>query len=137
MVRQSMVTCVAQCVAWKGFTAVANKQNLIPQAHVLTVDEASKGGKASGKARREKRLLRDALQELLDREYTDKSGNVADGTTVLATQLFKKAQKGDLRAWQILRDTVGQMPVQRIETVEIPPEAYARVERALADEPVD
>ena len=116
---------------------MANEQNLIPQAHKLTVEEASKGGKASGKARREKRLLRDALQELLDREYTDKSGNVADGTTVLATQLFKKAQKGDLRAWQILRDTVGQMPVQRIETVEIPPEAYQRVAEALEDGPAD
>lgn len=122
---------------------MANEQNLIP--HQFTSDQSReqaaingrKGGKASGKARREKRLLRDALQELLDREYTDKSGNVADGTTVLATQLFKKAQKGDLRAWQILRDTVGQMPVQRIETVEIPPEAYQRVAEALEDGPAD
>lgn len=130
----------ADCIGW---CKMANEQNLIP--HQFTSDQSReqaaingrKGGKASGKARREKRLLRDALQELLDREYTDKSGNVADGTTVLATQLFKKAQKGDLRAWQILRDTVGQMPVQRIETVEIPPEAYQRVAEALADGPAD
>lgn len=110
---------------------MANEQNLIPQAHRLTVEEASKGGKASGKARREKRMLRDALQELLDREYTDKQGNTADGTTILAAQLFKKAQKGDLRAWQILRDTVGQMPVQRIEMDTIDPQARAEMDDLL------
>ena len=131
MVRQRLVTCLAQCVAWKGFTAVANEQNLIPQAHVLTVEEQSAGGRASGKARREKRLLRDALQELLDREYTDKQGNTADGTTVLATQLFKKAQKGDLRAWQILRDTVGQMPVQRVEVDTIDPATRAEMDELV------
>lgn len=112
---------------------MANEQNLIPQAHELTVEEASKGGKRSGEARRKKRQLRDALQELLDRDYTDKNGNTADGTMILAAQLFKKAQKGDVRAWEVLRDTVGQKPVERIETVEIPQDVYDRVAEALGD----
>lgn len=108
-----------------------NANNLIPGAHKLTVDEASKGGKASGKARREKRMLADALQELLDREYTDKNGVTADGTTVLAAQLFKKAQAGDIRAWELLRDTVGQKPVDRLEIDAVDPQARAEMDELL------
>ena len=47
---------------------MANEKNLIPQAHILTVEEAKKGGQNSGKARREKKLVRDILSELLDCE---------------------------------------------------------------------
>jgi hypothetical protein len=50
---------------------MANEKNLIPQAHALTVEEASKGGKNSGKARREKKLIKDILSELLDGEVKD------------------------------------------------------------------
>lgn len=41
---------------------MANEQNLIPQAHELTVEEASKGGKRSGEARRRKKLMREAFE---------------------------------------------------------------------------
>lgn len=42
------------------------KDNLIPQAHVLTVEEASKGGKASGEARRKKATMLSVLEKTLD-----------------------------------------------------------------------
>ena len=42
-----------------------NKENLIPQAHVLTVEEASKGGKNSGEARRKKKTLRETAEIML------------------------------------------------------------------------
>ena len=47
---------------------MANEKNLIPQAHTLTVEEQSKGGKASGQARREKKTIQKILTELLDGE---------------------------------------------------------------------
>ena len=47
---------------------MANENNLIPQAHTLTVEEQSKGGIASGKARREKKTIQKILTELLDGE---------------------------------------------------------------------
>ena len=50
---------------------MANPQNLIPQAHVLTVEEASKGGKNSVKARREKATMLSTLEKLLDEKYKD------------------------------------------------------------------
>ena len=107
---------------------MANEQNL---THRLTVSEQRAGGRASGEARRRKRQLKDALQELLDREYTDKNGNTADGTTILAAELFKKAQKGDIRAWELLRDTVGQKPVDRVEVGTIDPDARAEMDELL------
>lgn len=45
---------------------MANKKNLIPQAHTLTVEEQSKGGIASGQARKQKKLLKEILADILD-----------------------------------------------------------------------
>ena len=42
---------------------MANEKNLIPQAHILTVEEASKGGQNSGKARREKKTIQKILSD--------------------------------------------------------------------------
>lgn len=50
-----------------------NNENLIPQAHVLTVGEQSKGGKASGKARREKKTLRELVEMLNNLPATEKN----------------------------------------------------------------
>lgn len=43
---------------------MANKQNLKPEAHKLTVEEQSKGGVASGKSRRRKKLLSETIEML-------------------------------------------------------------------------
>lgn len=50
---------------------MANEKNLIPQAHTLTVEEASKGGQNSGKARREKKTIQKILADLLDGQIKD------------------------------------------------------------------
>ncbi|MBR1445482.1 MAG: hypothetical protein IJ586_08560 [Alloprevotella sp.] len=114
---------------------MANEQNLKPggEAHRLTVEEASKGGKASGEARRKKRLMREAFEELLEREYESADGSMVDGTSALAIRVFREAMKGDLKAFEIIRDTTGQKPVERVETVEISEETYERVARALEE----
>lgn len=39
--------------------------NLIPQAHVLTVEEASRGGKASVESRKEKKTVKKILTDLM------------------------------------------------------------------------
>jgi hypothetical protein len=50
---------------------VANEKNLIPQAHILTVEEQSAGGKKSAQARREKKTIQKILADLLDGEIKD------------------------------------------------------------------
>ena len=108
-----------------------NEQNLRPGAHRLTVEEASKGGKRSGETRRKRKAFAEAFDTLLGRNFTDHNGNQLQGVEAIAAKVFQQAMNGDLKAIQIIRDTVGEMPVQKIETVNIPPETYERVRGIL------
>lgn len=110
---------------------MANEQNLIPQAHKITVEEASKGGKRSAEVRRQKRDIRKAMEMLLERDFTDKNGNVLSGAETIAAAMFKKALDGNVKAFVAVRDTVGQAPVQKIETVTITQEDKAEVQELI------
>lgn len=114
-----------------------NPENLI--GHEFTSDQnreeaaknGRKGGRASGKARRERKRMREVIDELMARKYVDASGSEIDGVTALMTRIYRQAMDGDMRAAIFLRDTVGEMPVQKVETVNISPEAYERVRKVL------
>lgn len=97
---------------------MANEQNLNPFG-TLTEDEqreiSSKGGKASGEARRKKKLLRECLEILLEKEITDKKGETMSGAEALSTKLFAEAMKGNVKAFEVLRDTAGQKPVEKVQ----------------------
>lgn len=95
---------------------MANEQNLRPCEYKLSQEEAKKGGIASGKARRERKLMREALTEILSREYIEKdTGEKVDGTTLLMVKAFKNALNGDMRAIEFVRDTLGEKPTERVE----------------------
>ena len=117
---------------------MANERNLVrgDQAHKLTAEEQSMGGKASAEARRKKRDLRLALEMLLEKEYTDKKGNVATGAEAISTKLFEQAMKGNVKAFETIRSTVGQDPVQKVEQVNFDAEYNQSVEyvRRLMEE---
>ena len=98
---------------------MANEQNLRPSEYKLSQEEAKKGGIASGEARRRKRDIRLALEALLEKEWKDKSGNVMSGTEAIALKQMEKAMKGDTRAFEIIRDTIGQKPIERVQITEI------------------
>ena len=100
---------------------MSNEKNLIPQAHKLTVEEQSLGGKASGKKRRFQAAFEKALgaratsaefKELFnlfgveegDRTYAD----------AIACVVVKKAANGDLSAADFARNTVGEKPKEEI-----------------------
>ena len=50
---------------------MANDQNLVPQAHKLTVEEASKGGTNSGKSRQKAKRRGEIWRELVNTEVTN------------------------------------------------------------------
>lgn len=50
---------------------MANPKTLIPQAHKLTPEERSRGGKNSVKAKRERKPIRNLLLDFLDRGAKD------------------------------------------------------------------
>ena len=71
-----------------------------------TASIASKGGKASQKVQKEKRELKESLLLLL---------STSNGQDSLCTALFEKALTGDVRAFECIRDTIGQKPVEKKE----------------------
>ena len=79
---------------------MANEQNLIPQAHVLTVEDQSNGGKASVKARREKSTMLQTLEKLLD-ETNEKTGKTYKELSTLG--LIKGAVNGNSKNYEIIQ----------------------------------
>ena len=112
---------------------MANVDNLVlgGEAHKLTVQEQSNGGKASAEARRKKRDLRAALEVLLERDVSDGNGNTITGAQALTARLYKEALKGNVKAFEVLRDTVGQKPVEKVIVADVDQEIIEEVERAV------
>ena len=110
---------------------MANEQNLRPGAHKLTQEEASRGGRRSGETRRKRKAFAEAFNTLLERDFTDHNGNTMQGVDVIAMKVFRQAMDGDMRAAQFLRDTVGEMPIQRVEVDTIDPQARAEMDELL------
>jgi len=104
------------------------------EAHKFTPEEASKGGKASAEARRKKRDLRLAMEMLLEQDITGKDGTVKSGAEAIAVQQFKKALKGDSKAFEIIRDTSGQSVVQKIAVAEVDADVISEVEKAVLED---
>ena len=88
------------------------KEDLIP-LNRRTPEEVkeitSKAGKASGASRRRKKQLRELLEIALSQK-TDTGDYYMDITKALVN----KALEGDTKAYQLIRDTIGQMPEQNI-----------------------
>lgn len=78
---------------------------------------ARKGGIASGEARREKRLIKDRILERMGESDWDA---MIDG-------LIERAIESD-KAFEILRDTIGQKPIDRIQMTEIDQDIIDEVE---------
>lgn len=98
-----------------------NPQNLIPQSK-KSPEERSKiakmGGIASGEAKRKKKTFRAAMEAILETEVIDKNGNKIDLLTAISAKQIEKANKGDTKAFEVIRDTIGQKPVERVEITE-------------------
>lgn len=91
-----------------------NLQNL----RVPTSEEARKngaaGGKASAKARRKRMEFKKLLETALAQKYevNGQEMTVAEGMTLA---IIERALSGDCKAWELVRDTMGQKPVDRKE----------------------
>lgn len=90
-----------------------NQENLVSLGD-RTIEEqreiARKGGIASGKARKEKKLLKDELAIIM--ENVNKDGKTYQ--ELISTALVKEALKGNTKAYEIIRDTLGQKPREEI-----------------------
>lgn len=113
---------------------MANEQNLRVPTSSEARKNGQKGGIASGEARRSKKLLRECLEILLEKEMKGKNGETMSGAEALATKLFAEAMKGNVKAFEVLRDTAGQKPVEKIVVSEIDSDVIDEVERMVNDD---
>lgn len=95
---------------------------------------AAKGGRKSGEVRRQKKLLKDCLDELLQREWENRQGEKMSGSEAISVAVFKKALAGDMKAFEIVRDTSGQGVVQKVMVAEVEQSMIDEVERMVLDE---
>ena len=125
--------------------------NLIPPR---TKDEARKRGKnggiASGKARREKKALRETMEEMLKVALKDdnllqtygKLGFAKKGMTMqdaITAAMIHQAAKGNVKAYQAIKDTVETAKAEEKEKtvtdrLELMRDAFARQAREKAEE---
>lgn len=88
-------------------------KNLIP-ANKRSLDEARKlgkvGGIKSGEARRKRKTMREELLALLE------SGDLQEN---LCVALIDKALDGDTKAFEIIRNTIGEKPAEKIDFMSV------------------
>ena len=88
---------------------MANEQNLKP-IRELSSEEAKRRGRQGGlnsvAAKRARKTLKETLLLMLE------EGNTQDNITLA---LLQKALNGDTQAYEVIRDTVGEKPTDKIE----------------------
>ena len=113
---------------------MANPKNLIPGGYKPSLEEASKGGKASGEARRAKADLRKVIQTWLESEATtNKNGEPMTGAELMAMVAVKEMSKGSARHWELLRDTAGFKPVDKIMVADVDQDVINAVESEVKE----
>lgn len=75
-----------------------------------------KGGKKSGQKRKERKTLReDLLAVLTDMQVPKKGSNEQIPVQeAMAVAMIRSALNGNVRAYEIIRDTVGEKPIENV-----------------------
>lgn len=86
---------------------MANSKNLKTPSTSEARERGKKGGISSGIKRKERKQLKEELLILLS------NGNMQEK---LSLALINKALSGDVRAFETIRDTIGEKPTDKQET---------------------
>lgn len=90
---------------------MANEQNLnIIQTEKEAREKGRIGGIKSGEARRARKTLREELLALLSK------GDIQEK---MSLAIIEKCLKGDTKAYEIIRDTIGEKPKDQVENLNI------------------
>ena len=106
---------------------MANEQTLTAPSASEARERGKKGGQNSGKARRDKKILKDCLEILMEKK-TNIDGVNMTGFEALALSAFEKALSGDVKAMTFVRDTLGQKPVEKVVIADVEPSVIDEVE---------
>lgn len=102
---------------------MANEQNLV-DLRDRTPEERSeigrKGAEASNKVQRERKTLKAELLLLLEQGDTQEK---------ISLSLIQQALQGNVKAFETIRDTIGEKPVEKVEN-----EVVSKIRVDLVDE---
>lgn len=113
---------------------MANENNLRPRT-TLSKEEAkrmgSKGGKASAEKRRQNKTFKEIINKFLDGQVTDDrlkeqmvefgfTDNEVSNKSCAVFALWKEAIKGNTKAFELMRDTIGEKPIEQIQNINPP-----------------
>lgn len=87
-----------------------SRKNLEKGKKFSTENQPSPEAKSKGWQR--KKSMKDMLDYLLVKEITSQSGEKASTQEAISISLIKQALKGNIRAYEVIRDTIGEKPVE-------------------------
>ena len=74
------------------------------------------GGIASGKAKRERKTIREELEFLLEKKLKNNKGEDISTREAISTAMIGQAIKGNVKAFIAIRDTIGEKPTEKTQT---------------------
>lgn len=107
---------------------MANEQNLKPFNSLTEKEQreiTSKGGKASAKKRQQNKTFKEIINKFLDGQVTDErlkeqmvefgfADKEVSNKSCAVFALWKEAIKGNTKAFELLRDTIGEKPQDKL-----------------------
>ena len=97
-------------------------------------ERAREAGKLSGIARKEKGDLRRLCQLWMEEEVaTGKDGEKITGGQMMVRVAVKEVAKGNSKFWELLRDTAGFKPVDKVMMAEVDPGVIDEVEEMVKE----
>ena len=91
-----------------------NDENLRPVKSKKEARERGRvGGIKSGEAKRAKKTMKEMLDYLLEKEIKTNKGDMSTLEAIMVS-MIAKASKGDVRATEFIRDTIGQKPSDKV-----------------------
>lgn len=105
--------------------------------HQFTAETAAKygakGGKAAAPELAKRRTIRAELEDMLVKHPVNKEGKESPLTfqAAMIAAIMKKALNGDTKAFEIIRDTIGEKPAEKVMLAEIDQKTIDEVEKMV------
>ncbi len=104
---------------------MANEQNLKPPTTEEARERGRKGGKASAKKRQQNKTFKEIISKFLDGQVSDErlkqqmidfgfADKEVSNKSCAVFALWKEAIKGNTKAFELLRDTIGEKPQDKV-----------------------
>lgn len=105
---------------------MANEQNLRPPTSEEARERGRKGGKASAKKRQQNKTFKEIISKFLDGQVTDErlkqqmidfgfADKEVSNKSCTVFALWREAIKGNTKAFELLRDTIGEKPQDKVK----------------------